>query len=344
MTAVRVGVAGATGIVGRTVVRLLDERQFPVAQLRLFGSERSAGRRVGWRGDELTVEALDAAALEGLDLVVSAVSGELAKEWVPRMVESGAVVVDNSSAFRQNPDVPLVIPEINAHSLAGHRGIVANPNCTAAAVLMAAAPLHRHAALRALMTSSYQSVSGTGAAAMNELLDQTGKAVEQPEALEGREALDLPPPQVYPHTIAFNVLPQCETFPADGDTSTEELKMQLEARKILGLPDLVVHATAVRVPVMVGHSVAVSVSLERAVPPAEAREVIGAFSGATVVDRPDRAEYPTPLQAAGRDDVLVGRIRRNPALPNGLSLFVCCDNLRKGAALNAVQIAERLFG
>jgi aspartate-semialdehyde dehydrogenase len=339
----RVGVVGATGMVGEVLLRILEERAFPLDELRLFASERSAGRRVPWKGQEVALEVPEEGRFRGLDLVVMAAGSTVAREWAHRIVAEGPVVIENSSAFRQDPDVPLVIPEINAEALESHRDLVANPNCTATAALMAVAPLHRAAGIRSMITTSFQSVTGTGRAAMQELLDQAGKAVGQVDALRGEEPLDLPSPQVYPHPVAFNVLPQCETFPEGEATSTEEAKMQSEARKILAAPDLVVHATAVRVPVVVGHSIAVSVSLHRPMTPEAAADALASFPGVEVADRPDRAEYPTPLQVAGRDEVLVGRIRSNPAMPNGLSLWVASDNLRKGAALNNVQIAETLF-
>ncbi|HVL81725.1 MAG TPA: aspartate-semialdehyde dehydrogenase [Actinomycetota bacterium] len=341
---IRLGLVGATGVVGDVVLRLLEERRFPVGDLRLFASRRSAGQRIAWSGRQLEVEALEDADLGGLDVVISSIDSSVAREWVPRIVEAGAVVIDNSSAFRQDPDVPLVIPEINGRALRSHRGIVANPNCTTATALMALAPLHREAGLRAVISSSYQSVSGTGKEAVAELLDQARKAVDQVEALYGHEPLDVPPPQVYRHPLAFNLFPQCETFPPGADASTEEEKMALETRKILEAPDVEVHATAVRVPVLVGHSVSLAVSLGREVTPDRARSLIDAFPGARVLDDPQEAVYPTPLGSAGLDDVLVGRIRTNPILRNGLSLFVSGDNLRKGAALNAVQIAELLVG
>ncbi len=340
----RIGITGATGVVGEVALRILAERNIPVDELRLYASSRSAGRRVPWGGGEVTVEALDDARFDGLDVVLNATSSDLAREFVPRMVDAGAVVVDNSSAYRQNPEVPLVIPQINGSAVEHHQGIVANANCTTATALMALGPLHREVGLRSVISSSYQSVSGTGRDAITELIDQTRKAVDQVEALRGHEALDLPEPQVYTHPLAFNLIPQCETFPPGADTSTEEEKMALEMRKILTAPELVIHATAVRVPVVVGHSIALSVSLQRELTPEQARELIDAFPGARVLDEPDATRYPTPLQSAGLDEVLVGRIRSNPALPNGLSLFCCGDNLRRGAALNAVEIAELVLG
>lgn len=338
----RIGVVGATGLVGEVLLRLLEERAFPIDELRVFSSARSAGRRLRWSGTDHTLEEAEDADYGGLDFVVTAAGADAASRLVPRIREQGPVVIDNSSAFRQDPQVPLVIPEINAHALADHRGLIANPNCTATTVLMAVAPLHREAGIRSMITSSYQSVSGTGRAAMEELLGQTRKAADQVEGLRGHEPLDLPDPEVYPHPLGFNVFPQCETFPSGEAESTEEAKMQSESRKILEAPDLTVHATAVRVPVLVGHSVAVSASFARPVSPSEAADLIGAFPGNRVLDRPADGDYPTPQAAAGIDDTLVGRIRTNPAIENGLSLFACQDNLRKGAALNNVHLLETL--
>lgn len=340
----RIGVLGATGLVGEVLLRILDERDFPTDELRAFASERSAGRRLAWRGEEVALEVPAEGRFRDLDLVFTASGSDVAREWVPRIRAEGPVVIDNSSAFRQDPHVPLVIPEINAHALRDHRGLIANPNCTATTALMAVAPLHRAAGVRAMVTSAYQSVSGTGRRAIQELLDQSRKAVDQLEALRGQEDLDAPGPEVYPHPIAFNVFPQCETFPPGADTSTEEAKMESESRKILEHPTLVAHATSVRVPVVVGHSVAVALSLERPVEPGEARRLLATFPGVRVVDDPERGRYPTAMQAAGIDETLVGRIRANPAMTHGLSLFVCQDNLRKGAALNNVHIAEALGG
>jgi aspartate-semialdehyde dehydrogenase len=339
-----VGVVGATGAAGGVTLDLLRERDVPVDDLRLFASRRSAGRRVNWNGRELVIEALEDGRFDGLDLVLNATSAALAREWVPRMVEAGAFVSDKSSAFRLDPNVPLVIPEINGDGARSHQGIVASPNCTTIVALMAIAPLHKAIGVRSVISSSYQSVSGVGRDAVAELLEGSRKVVEQVDALWGREALDLPEPVAFPHTLAFNVFPQCETFPEGADSSTEEQKMQAESRKILGAPDLVLQATAVRVPVVVGHSVSLSLSLEREMSVDEAREILGAFPGVRVLDDPVRKIYPTPQQATGIDDVLVGRVRSNPILPNGLTLFASGDNLRKGASLNAIQIAELVLG
>ena len=340
----RVGVVGATGATGQVALALLRERSFPIDELRLFASRRSAGRRIPWGDQELIVEALDDGRFDGLDLVLNATSAALAREWVPKMVDAGALVCDKSSAFRLDPDVPLVVPEINGDAAKAHKGILASPNCTTAVAVMAVAPLHQSVGVRAVLSSSYQSVSGVGRDAVAELLEGTHKALDQVDALWGREAIDLPEPVAYPYPLAFNVFPQCETFPEDADESTEEQKMQSEARRILDAPGLLLQATAVRVPVVVGHSVSLSLSLDREITPAEAREIIDAFAGVRVLDDPARAIYPTPHAATGIDDVLVGRIRSNPVLPNGLTLFASGDNLRKGAALNAIQTAEFVLG
>lgn len=340
----RIGVVGATGATGQITLALLRERAFPVDELRLFASRRSAGRRIAWAGGEVEVEALEDGRFEGLDVVLNATSASLAREWVPRMVEAGAIVSDKSSAFRLDPDVPLVVREINGETAARHKGIVASPNCTTAVAVMALAPLHKAVGVRAVISSSYQSVSGVGRDAVAELLETATKALDQTDALWGLERLDLPQPSALPHPLAFNVFPQCETFEDGADESTEEQKMQAETRRILDAPEIVLQATAVRVPVVVGHSVSLSISLERDVDPADAREIIDGFAGVRVLDDPGNRMYPTPQQATGIDDVLVGRIRRNPILDNGLTLFASGDNLRKGASLNAIQSAELLLG
>lgn len=340
----RVGVVGATGATGQITLALLRERKFPVDELRLFASRRSVGRRIAFGDSDIVVEALEDGNFAGLDVVLNATSASLAREWVPRMVEAGAFVSDKSSAFRLDPEVPLVVREINADAAEVHKGIVASPNCTTAVAVMALAPLHREVGVRSVISSSYQSVSGVGRDAVTELLETTNKALDQTAGLWGLEPIDLPEAQAFPHPLAFNVFPQCETFDEGADESTEEQKMQSETRKILGSPDIVLHATAVRVPVVVGHSISLAVSLERELSPEEAREVIDSFAGVRVLDDPAERAYPTPHQATGIDDVLVGRVRRNPVLTNGLSLFACGDNLRKGASLNAIQTAELVLG
>jgi len=339
-----IGISGATGVTGEVTLRVLEERSFPVRDLRLFASRRSAGQGIGWKGRDYTVEALEDGRFGGLDLVISATSASIAREWVPRMVESGAVVIDQSSAFRLDPTVPVVVPEINKTDIETHAGIIAGPNCTTAVAVMAIAPLERAIGIDSVISSSYQSISGSGLGGIAEFLDLSRKAIDQPEALRGHQPLTLPTPQQFPQVPAFNVFPQCETFREGTDTSTEEEKMEAEMRKILHAPALLVHATAVRVPVLVGHSVSLALSLRRETAPAEARGVLASFPGIRVLDQPWAGEYPTPLRAAGIDDILVGRVRPLPALRNGLSLFASGDNLRKGNALNAVQVAECVLG
>ncbi len=339
-----IGISGSTGVTGEVTLRILEERAFPVGELRLFASRSSAGRSIPWKGRDYTVEALEDGRFDGLDVVISATSASIAREWAPRMVEAGAVVIDQSSAFRLDPAVPLVVPEINGDDIQSHRGIIAGPNCTTAVAVMAIAPLARAVGVESVISSSYQSTSGGGRDAMTEFLELSRKALDQPEALRGHGRLELAPPAKFPQMPAFNAFPQCETFRDGETTSTEEEKMEAEMRKMLHAPDLGVHATAVRVPVLVGHSVSLALSLGRETSPDEAREILAAFPGVRVVDRPWKGEYPTPLAAAGIDDVLVGRVRPVPSLRNGLSLFACGDNLRKGNALNAVQVAERILG
>ncbi|HSJ98296.1 MAG TPA: aspartate-semialdehyde dehydrogenase [Myxococcota bacterium] len=339
-----IGISGATGVTGEVTLRVLEERAFPVGELRLFASRRSAGQTLRWKGRDHPVEALEDRRFTGLDLVISATSAAIAREWAPRMVAAGAIVIDQSSAFRQDPAVPLVVPEINADDLDGHAGLIAGPNCTTAVAAMAVAPLERAFGVDAIISSSYQSMSGLGRDGMAEFLDLARKAADQPEALRGHEPLDLPAPQQFPQVPAFNVFPQCETFREGSDISTEEEKMEAELRRMLHAPDLRVHATAVRVPVLVGHSVSLAVGLRRRASPEGARRALAAFAGVRVLDEPWTGDYPTPLRAAGRDEVLVGRVRPLAILPNGLSLFASGDNLRKGNALNAVQVAERVLG
>jgi len=341
---VNIGISGATGVTGEVTLRILKEREFPVESLRLFASRRSVGQTISWKGQDYTVEALDDGNFAGLDLVISATSASIAREWVPRMVEAGAIVIDQSSAFRQDPLVPLVVPEINAQDLSSHSHIIAGPNCTTAVAVMAVAPLHRAFGVDTVISSSYQAMSGKGREGMKEFLDASASAVSQSEALRGHEPLDLPAPVQFPHTSAFNLFPQCEEFQEAEDTSTEEEKMEAEMRKMLRAPELSVHATAVRVPVLVGHTVSLAVSLREPASPEQARRVFESFPGVRVIDEPWLGKYPTPLAAAGIDDILIGRIRTVPFLKNGLSLLASGDNLRKGNALNAIQVAEKVLG
>jgi aspartate-semialdehyde dehydrogenase len=346
---VRVAVVGATGAVGREITRTLEAREFPLDDFVPFASSRSAGLHVTFRGRRFTVRELNEGWHEGIDLSLSSAGASAARWALPPAAAAGTVCIDNSSAFRLDPDVPLVVPEINPGALEDHRGIVANGNCTAITALMAIGPLHRAFGLSFLMTSSYQSVSGAGMKGIRELAEQIEKLHGQEEAL-GMGSVDraaLPVGEVFPRTIAFNVIPVCERFdPAGSGYTTEELKMGAEVRKVLALPDLPVAATSVRVPVPVGHGVSLFARFERGVTADDARDVLRTAPGVKLVDAPEPGgsggEYPTPLDAAGIDEVLVGRIRSFPGDLAGVLLFAAGDNLRKGAALNAVQIAELL--
>jgi aspartate-semialdehyde dehydrogenase len=345
MAALRVAVVGATGAVGREMVRILEERSFPVAELALFASPRSEGTRVPFAGDHVAVRALGDGWSRGVDLALVSAGAAVSREVLPRAAAEGTVCVDNSSAFRMDPAVPLVIPEVNPEALRGHRGIVANPNCTAITALLPLAPLHRAFGLELLVTSSYQAASGAGMKGVRELAEQVERLRGREEALGRPDPSSLPVGRVFPRTLAFNVVPWCERADPEGTGfTTEELKMGNEARKILGLPELAVAATAVRVPTVTGHGVAVYAQFARPLTPSAAREVLASAPGVRLVDDPAAPAFPTPLDAAGRDEVLVGRVRQPPGDQRGLLFFACGDNLRKGAALNAVQIAERLVG
>lgn len=339
----RVAMVGATGAVGRTILQLLQERNFPADEVMLFASARSEGKRLPFRGGELGVRASSERWFEGIDLAFTSAGATVARQLVPPAAAAGTICVDLSSAFRMDPNVPLVVPEINPEALLGHRNIVANGNCTAITALMPMGPLHKAFGLRSLVTSSYQSVSGSGMKGVRELAEQVAKLRDDVESLTTPDHGALPAGEVFGRTIAFNVVPHVERFdPADAGFTTEEMKMGDEFRKVLGIPDLACLATAVRVPVVTGHGVSIYARFERPVSAARAREVLASAPGVRVVDEPARNEYPTPLDAAGLDEVLVGRIREAPGDEHALLLFAAGDNLRKGAALNAVQIAELL--
>lgn len=330
----RVGVLGATGAVGSTILEVLTERGFEASEVVPLASERSAGSKVQFGSGELEVRLLDESALEGLDLVLSSAGGSVSEEWAPKAVAAGAVVVDNTSFWRMDERVPLVIPEVNSDALEGHRGIVANPNCSTMQMVVALAPLHRAVGIERIVVSTYQSVSGTGRRALEEMRDQS-RAI-----LDGAEP---GAPDVYPHRIAFNVIPQVETFKDGDDYTTEERKMMDETRKILGVGDEVgISATCARVPVEIGHAESVNVTFSNEISPDACRELLAAAAGVEVEDDPSKGVYPLPSEVAGGDDVLVGRIRLDPSARNTLNLWIVGDNLRKGAATNAVQIAEAL--
>jgi aspartate-semialdehyde dehydrogenase len=337
-----VAVVGATGAVGTEMLRILEERAFPVDALLPFASAGSAGRTVRFRGDEVPIRELSLDALDGVDLSLSAAGASVARSFVREAAASGTVCIDKSSAFRMEPDVPLVIPEVNPETLAGEPRIVAVPNCTTIVALMALAPLHRAAGLRSLVLSSYQAASGAGREGVSELAEQTEKLHAHVEELGHPDVETLPVGEVFGKTIAFNVLPKIDRFADDGSTG-EEVKTVQETRKIFALEDLDVAATCVRVPVPVGHSVSLHASFTRPIGPDEGRALLSEAPGVELRDDPSNGIYPSPLDAAGRDEVLVGRVRQAPGHDDTLQLFACGDNLRKGAALNGIQIAERIF-
>ncbi|HJS72121.1 MAG TPA: aspartate-semialdehyde dehydrogenase [Acidimicrobiia bacterium] len=332
-----VAVVGATGAVGRTMVSILEERRFPMKAIRLAASERSAGRDVATGLGDVMVEDLSSMDPTGIEIALFSAGGSRSKEHARRFAEAGAVVIDNSSAFRMEPDVPLVVAGVNDDAAAGHDGIIANPNCTTMALMMAAGPLHQAAGLRSMVATSYQSVSGSGQQGVTELLDQQGSLGGDVEALMTGGWAD-PGVTLYQRPIAYNVVPFAGNE-VEGGYTDEEMKLVNESRKILGIPDLAVEPTCVRVPVLVGHGVAATLHFER---PMSADEAMSILSAAPGVDLwKDRT--PTPLDSAGLDDVLAGRVRETVSTPGGINLWVVGDNLRKGAALNAVQIAELLI-
>jgi aspartate-semialdehyde dehydrogenase len=340
--AYRVAVVGATGAVGQKVLEVLEERSFAVRELVPFASARSEGTAVTFHGGQLACRSLSEEAIDGFDLAFFAAGGSVSAEWAPRFAERGAVAIDKSSYWRMDPDVPLVVPEINPEATeqalaAGGKGIVASPNCSTMAMVMALYPIHRISPLEEIVVSTYQSVSGTGRAAIDELANQAHALLH---------GTDPGPPSVYPHQIAFNALPHVETFKDSSRYTTEERKMMLETRKIFGLDEeeLAITATCVRVPVIHSHSESIRIRTRHPISVERAREVLEEASGVIVVDDPDRNEYPLAIDAADRDEVFVGRLRHDPG-PRGaehLNMWVVGDNLRKGAATNAVQIAQLL--
>ncbi|MGN7248934.1 aspartate-semialdehyde dehydrogenase [Janibacter anophelis] len=338
-----IGVFGATGQVGQVMRALLEERDFPVTSIRYFASARSAGSTLPWKGQEVTVENTATADFSGLDIALFSNGGSTSKEWAPKVAAAGATVVDNSSAWRKDPEVPLVVSEVNADDIAElPKGIIANPNCTTMAAMPVLKPLHDEAGLVALRVSTYQAVSGSGGAGLTELDSQlrAGYASGDPKDLaRDGSALTLPAPQVYEANIGFNVVPVAGSVQDDGTLETdEEQKLRNESRKILHIPDLRVSGTCVRVPVFSGHALAIHAEFDREITPERATEILQAAEGVVVTD------VPNPLEAAGKDEVFVGRIRADQSVVEGkgLTLFVVGDNLRKGAALNAVQIAEQI--
>jgi aspartate-semialdehyde dehydrogenase len=331
-----IGIVGATGLVGQAIRNVLEQRRFPADSIRFFASERSAGRRLSWQGAEIPVENAATADPAGLDIAIFSAGGATSKALAPKFAASGVVVIDNSSAWRMDPDVPLVVSEVNPHAIARRpKGIIANPNCTTMAAMPVLKPLDVEAGLIRLVVSTYQAVSGGGQAGIDALAEELDSADGRSSDLAfNGDAIDFPTPRKFVRTIAFNVLPYAGAYSGDEGWTDEELKLTNESRKILELPDLKVAGTCVRVPVYTGHSLSLNAEFSRPLSVDRAKAILGSAPGVTLVD------IPTPLEAAGTDPSYVGRIRRDPTVEHGLALFVSGDNLRKGAALNAVQIAE----
>jgi aspartate-semialdehyde dehydrogenase len=327
-----VAVVGATGAVGNEMIAVLEERNFPVEKLRLFASELSEGKTLQFEGSDIPVETLNEISFKGIDIALFSAGAERSKIWAPIAAKSGCVVIDNSSQWRMNTEVPLVVPEVNAHDLKWHKGIIANPNCSTIQMVVALKPIHDAARIKRVVVTTFQAVSGTGKKAIEELLQQTA------DLLNFREIKC----SVYPHQIAFNVLPHIDKFLENGYTK-EEMKMVNETKKIMGDNSIRVTATTVRVPVFRGHSESVNIETEKKITANEVRTLLSKSQGIIVFDAPEKNVYPLPINAAGKDEVYVGRIREDESIENGINMWVTADNLRKGAALNAVQIAEELI-
>jgi aspartate-semialdehyde dehydrogenase len=329
-----VAVAGATGAVGLEMIKTLEQRNFPVGSIKLLASERSEGKELRFNGKPVKVERLTKDSFKGIQVALFSAGASRSLEFAPAAAASGAVVVDNSSAFRMDPEIPLVVPEVNPHAIAQYkkRGIIANPNCSTIQMVVALKPIHDAARIKRIVVSTYQAVSGTGLKAIDELLAQTRALLASQEIQK----------KVYPHQIAFNCLPHIDVFLDNGYTK-EEMKMVNETRKIMEDPTIRVTATTVRVPVVHSHSESVNIETEKKITPQEVRELLSKAPGIKVVDNPALNEYPLAIHAAGRDETFVGRIREDDSIPNGINLWVVSDNVRKGAALNAVQIAEILI-
>ncbi len=328
---INVAILGATGRVGAELLAVLEERNFPVGELRLLASSRSKDASLSFNGTSYPVEEATPDSFKGIDIVLASAGEEISKRLAPAAVAAGACVIDNSNAFRMDPEIPLVVPEVNAKALHNHKGIIANPNCSTAQLVVVLKPLHDAAGLKRVIVTTYQSVSGAGKEAIDELEQQT-------RAIMNNEDYT---PSVFQHQIAFNLIPHIDKFLDSGYTK-EEMKLVNESRKMLDLPNLPITATAVRVPVVIGHSESVTIDLDRHLSPAEARQILAASPAIEIWDNPAEGIYPTPVDAAGADPVFVGRIRHDTSSTNGLNLWVVADNLRIGAALNAVRIAEYL--
>ncbi|MCX8034392.1 MAG: aspartate-semialdehyde dehydrogenase [Thermodesulfovibrio sp.] len=327
-----VAVVGATGAVGNEMIAVLEERDFPVEALRLFASERSEGVLLKFKGQDIPVETLKEDSFNGIDIALFSAGAERSRIWAPIAAKSGCVVIDNSSQWRMDPEVPLVVPEVNPHDLKWHKGIIANPNCSTIQMVVPLKPIHDEAKIKRVVVTTFQSVSGTGKKAMDELLQQT-------VALLNFKDIEI---KVYPHQIAFNVLPHIDKFLENGYTK-EEMKMVNETKKIMGDYSIKITATTVRVPVFRGHSESINIETEKKITAQQVRELLSKAPGVVVIDNPEKNEYPLPIYASGKDEVFVGRIREDESIDNGINMWLVSDNLRKGAALNAVQIAEELI-
>ena len=327
-----VAVVGATGAVGNEMIKTLETRKFPIEKLRLFASERSVGKVLEFMDTEIKVEAINEDSFKGIDIALFSAGAERSKIWAPVAAKSGCVVVDNSSQWRMDPEIPLVVPEVNPHDLKRHKGIIANPNCSTIQMVVVLKPIHDAAKIKRVVVTTFQAVSGTGQKAIDELLRQTTDLLNFKEIQCN----------VYPHQIAFNVLPHIDKFLENGYTK-EEMKMVNETKKIMGDNSIRLTATTVRVPVFRCHSESLNIETEKKLTPNEVRAVLSAAPGVIVYDAPDKNIYPLPIDAAGKDETYVGRIREDDTIENGINLWIVADNLRKGAALNAVQIAEKLI-
>jgi len=327
-----VAVVGATGAVGKEMLKILEERDFPIRNIRAIASERSEGKTLKFAGEKIKVERLDSSSFKGIEIALFSAGASISREFSPKMVKAGAVVVDNSNAFRMEEGVPLVVPEVNPQAARSHKGIIANPNCSTIQLVVAINPIHKFAHINRLNISTYQAVSGTGKEAIEELKKQTEQWIEGDEIIR----------EVYPHQIAFNLLPHIGNFLPNGYTE-EEMKLVNETRKIIEDENIAVTATCIRVPVFISHSEAVNLQTEKKITPAQVKSILMNAPGVILQDKPEENIYPLPLETAGKDEVFVGRIREDFSTDKGINLWIAADNLRKGAALNTIQIAELLI-
>jgi len=332
MKGLKVAIVGATGLVGQEFIKVLEQRGFPMNSIELLASDRSAGKKLFVNHRELVVKETSPASFKDVDIALFSAGAEISRYFSPLAAQAGAVVVDNSSAFRMEPKVPLVVPEVNPEDIKWHKGIIANPNCSTIQMVMALNPLHKVNPIKRVVAATYQAVSGTGSAAVEELTEQSK------QVLEGQNTV----PHVYPHQIAFNILPEIDVF-LDNDYTKEEWKVVEETRKIMHAPDIAISAVCVRVPVFIGHSEALHIEFSQPMAADDAKRILAQAPGVKILDDPAISLYPQPWSAAGTDDVFVGRIHRDTSHPNGLVMWVVADNIRKGAALNTVQIAEELI-